>query len=230
MTTITSTEKIYRLFRKYRKICTDTRQLERDSIFIALHGEKFDGNTFAKQALEAGCSYAIVDNVKFAKGERCLLVEDCLQCLQSLANLYRRDMFIPFIGITGTNGKTTSKELINSVLSIRFRTFATKGNLNNHIGVPLTILSIPSNTEIAIIEMGASHVGEIANLCNICLPTHGLITNIGKAHLEGFGSFENIVNTKTALYRFIQKTHGKSFVNGDNALLMDKSKDLERFC
>ncbi|MDE5703725.1 MAG: UDP-N-acetylmuramoyl-tripeptide--D-alanyl-D-alanine ligase, partial [Bacteroidales bacterium] len=178
---------------------------------------------------EKGCAYAIVDEAKYAKTPQCILVEDTLTCLQDVARLYRRDLFIPFIGITGTNGKTTTKELVRSVLSMRFRTFATEGNLNNHIGVPLSILSIPANTEIAIIEMGANHPGEIAELCRLCLPTFGLITNIGTAHLAGFESFERIVETKTALYRFIERTNGKLFVNANDPLLLKQAAQAESF-
>lgn len=229
MKTLTSSLEIYKLFRKHKKVCTDTRNLVPGSLFFALKGDKFDANTLAEEAIAKGCAYAIVDNEKYAKNEHCLLVENTLTTLQEIARLYRQNLFIPFIGITGTNGKTTTKELIHSVLSRRFRTFATNGNLNNHIGVPLSILSIPFNTEIAIIEMGANHVGEIWDLCKLCLPTFGVITNIGTAHLEGFETFDRIVETKNDLYKFIDKTHGKLFVNANNPLLMKKSAKIERF-
>lgn len=229
MKAFSSAAEIYRLFRKHRKVCTDTRQIVPDSLFFALKGDKFNANTLAAEAIEKGCAYAIVDEPKYAKHAQCLLVEDVLTCLQEVARLYRRDLFIPFIGVTGTNGKTTTKELMRSVLSVRFRTFATEGNLNNHIGVPLSILSIPANTEIAIIEMGANHPGEIADLCRICMPTFGLITNIGAAHLEGFETFDRIVETKTALYRFVERTNGKLFVNANNPLLLKQSASAERF-
>ena len=211
-----SAEDIYSLYKKCRSVCTDTRQIRPGSLFFALKGENFDANTFAKEALEKGCSYAVVDNPKYADDEKIFLVEDCLQCLQKVAVLYRKDMIIPVIGVTGTNGKTTTKELLRSVLGQRYRVYATEGNLNNHIGVPLSLLSMPSDTEIAIIEMGASHPGEIAQLCRIALPTFGIITNIGEAHLEGFGNFATIAETKLALYRFLERIHGKAFVNASN--------------
>lgn len=229
MKALSSATDVYKLFRKHRKVCTDTRNIVPDSLFFALKGDKFNANTLAAEAIEKGCAYAIVDEAKYAKGPQYILVEDVLACLQETARLYRRDLFIPFIGITGTNGKTTTKELIRAVLSVRFRTFATEGNLNNHIGVPLSILSIPANTEIAIIEMGANHPGEIADLCRICMPTFGLITNIGSAHLEGFETLDRIVETKTALYRFIERTNGKLFVNANNPLLLKQSAAAERF-
>ena len=225
-----SAEDIYSLYKKCRSVCTDTRQIRPGSLFFALKGENFDANTFAKEALEKGCSYAVVDNPKYADDEKIFLVEDCLQCLQKVAVLYRKDMIIPVIGVTGTNGKTTTKELLRSVLGQRYRVYATEGNLNNHIGVPLSLLSMPSDTEIAIIEMGASHPGEIAQLCRIALPTFGIITNIGEAHLEGFGNFATIAETKLALYRFLERIHGKAFVNASDPLLMSHSTELERFC
>lgn len=225
-----SAEEVYELYKKHRTVCTDTRKIVPGSIFFALKGDNFDANTFAEEALEKGCAYAVVDNPQYAKKEGCILVDDVLKTLQKTAVLHRRQRMIPFIGITGTNGKTTTKELVKSVLSVRHKVYATEGNLNNHIGVPLTILSMPQDTEIAIIEMGANHPGEIAELCRIALPTFGLITNIGQAHLEGFGSFANIVKTKTALYDFVEKVHGKVFVNADNPILMNASCNVERFC
>lgn len=225
-----SAEDIYGLYKKCRAICTDTRKVQPGSLFFALKGENFDANTFVKEALEKGCAYAVADKPGYAEDERVFLVDDCLQCLQKVAVMYRKDMIIPVIGITGTNGKTTTKELLRSVLSQRYRVYATEGNLNNHIGVPLSLLSMPSDTEIAIIEMGASHPGEIAQLCRIALPTFGIITNIGEAHLEGFGNFAAIAETKLALYRFLERIHGKAFVNASDALLMNQSESLERFC
>lgn len=229
MKAVYKAEEIFRLFLKYRHVCTDTRNIIPQSIFFALKGENFDANTFAAQALEKGCSYAVVDNPKYA-GENCLLVENSLDTLRKIAVMYRKSLMIPVIGITGTNGKTTTKELVRSVLSVRFKTYATQGNLNNHIGVPLSLLSIPSDAETAIIEMGANHPGEIAGLCRIALPTYGIITNVGKAHLEGFGTFENILNTKTALYEFLRKVDGKAFVSRNNTLLMKASENMERYC
>ncbi len=222
-------EEIFHLYLKHRIICTDTRKIVPGSIFFALKGEHFDANTFAAEALSQGCAAAVVDNPEHAGKDR-FLVKDCLATLRGIAVMYRKSLMIPVIGITGTNGKTTTKELVRSVLSTRFRTYATQGNLNNHIGVPLTLLSIPSGTEIAIVEMGANHPGEIAGLCRIALPTYGIITNVGKAHLEGFGSFENIVKTKTALYDFLRKVNGKAFVSHRNTLLMEASMGMERYC
>lgn len=225
-----SPEEIYSLFKKHRHVCTDTRKAVEGSIFFALKGGNFDANDFALQALEKGCAYAVVDNPSLAGKPGCLLVENVLDTLQKTATLYRKQMMIPVVGITGTNGKTTTKELLRSVLGMRFRTFATEGNLNNHIGVPLSLLSMPQDTEIAIIEMGANHPGEIAALCRIALPTFGIITNIGQAHLEGFGSLSNIVKTKTALYRFVKKVNGKVFVNAADPVLMEASANMERYC
>lgn len=230
MKTAVSAEKVYRLYLQCGKVSTDTRKIEPGSIFFALKGENFDANEFAAQALENGCSYAVVDNPRFANLENCILVENCLETLQKTAVMYRKEMMIPVIGITGTNGKTTTKELLRSVLSVRYKTYATQGNLNNHIGVPLTLLGMPRDTEIAIIEMGANHPGEIAQLCRIALPIFGLITNIGEAHLEGFGSLAKIIETKTALYEFLKKVHGKAFVNAQNSILMGASENLDRYC
>ncbi len=229
MKTIYTPIEIFELFKRHRHICTDTRKITPGAIFFALKGENHDANAFAKEAIENGCACAVVDNPDYA-GEKCFLVRNCLETLQQIAVLYRKSLMIPVIGVTGTNGKTTTKELLRSVLGTRFKTYATQGNLNNHIGVPLSILAIPAHTQIAIIEMGANHPGEIAGLCQIALPTYGLITNIGKAHLEGFGSFENIVKTKTALYDFLRKVKGKAFVCADNPLLMQESRDLDRYC
>lgn len=224
-----SAEEIFRIFLKHRRICTDTRHIVPGSIFFALKGENFDANTFAADAIEKGCTCAVIDNPKYA-GKNCLLVENSLDTLRQIAVMYRKSLMIPVIGITGTNGKTTTKELVRSVLSVRFKTYATEGNLNNHIGVPLSLLSIPAEAEIAIIEMGANHPGEIAELCRIALPTYGIITNVGKAHLEGFGTFENILKTKTALYEFLRKVDGKAFVSRNNTLLMKASETIERYC
>jgi UDP-N-acetylmuramoyl-tripeptide--D-alanyl-D-alanine ligase len=215
------TDEIYALFKKHKKVSTDTRDVVKNSIFFALKGENFDGNKFAKKALENGAAYAVVDDKKIVRSDRYILVSNVLKVLQKIAVRYRMEMLIPVIGITGTNGKTTTKELITAVLSKRYRVYSTKGNLNNHIGVPLTLLAMPEDTEIAVIEMGASRPGEIAELCKISIPTYGLITNIGNAHLEGFGTFEKIISTKGALYRAVEKVKGKLFVNKDNAILRD---------
>ncbi|MFB2121103.1 UDP-N-acetylmuramoyl-tripeptide--D-alanyl-D-alanine ligase [Parapedobacter sp. 2B3] len=214
-------ESLYPYYTKHPAISTDTRNILPDSLFFALRGERFNGNRFAAQALEEGASYAVVDEPQANDDERYLYVADVLSALQELARYHRTRLQIPVIGITGTNGKTTTKELINAVLSQQFRTYATKGNLNNHIGVPLTILSITAQTEIAIIEMGANHVGEIALLCGIAQPTHGLITNVGRAHLEGFGSFEGVKKAKGELYDYLASHGGTLFLQNDNSILRE---------
>jgi UDP-N-acetylmuramoyl-tripeptide--D-alanyl-D-alanine ligase len=201
---MTMTEHLYSLFLQHPQISTDTRKIAAGSLFFALKGDKFDANTFAIQAIEAGAAYAVIDNPVYKTGERLILVDDVLTALQDLARHHRRQLTIPVIGLTGTNGKTTTKELINSVLSQQFNTQATQGNLNNHIGVPLTILTINTSHQMAVIEMGANHQREIALLCSIALPTHGLITNVGKAHLEGFGGFEGVKKGKGELYEFLR--------------------------
>lgn len=212
---------LYAYFLKHPFISTDTRNIQPQSLFFALKGEKFNGNAFANEALEKGASYAVIDEAQYQADDRFLLVPDVLTALQDLAKHHRRQLQIPVIGITGTNGKTTTKELIHAVLSQQFDTYATKGNLNNHIGVPLTILSIRQQTEMAIIEMGANHIGEIAFLCGIAQPTHGLITNVGKAHLEGFGSFEGVKQAKGELYDYLSSHHGTLFLQSDNPFLRD---------
>ena len=224
----TTVRGIYSIFKKHPYISTDSRLAQTGSLFYALKGDNFDGNLFAAKALANGAAYAIIDNPEFASGEQTLLVPDVLNCLQELASLHRDFLQIPIIGITGTNGKTTTKELLAAALSTRFITLATLGNLNNHIGVPLTLLSIGSETEIAVIEMGANHIGEIEALCRITRPTHGLITNIGKAHLEGFGSLQGVIQAKNELYNYLLENGGTAFVNADNPLLMDLSQNLNR--
>lgn len=219
---------LYKHFLKHPNVCTDTRDIQPDSIFFALKGGNFNANQFAEQALNSGCSLAVIDEEKYKKDERYLLVKDVLTTLQELANYHRKQLSIPVIGITGTNGKTTSKELLNAVLSQKYKVLATKGNLNNHIGVPLTLLNINDEHEIAIIEMGANHQGEIAMLCAIAEPDYGMITNIGKAHLEGFGGYEGVVKTKNELYQFIQQKGGKLFVNIDDQVLRELSENTTR--
>jgi len=220
-------KEIYQAFLNSTGVSTDTRQLEKDNIFFALRGENFDGNKFASSALDRGVSLAIIDNEDFySKG--CILVDDCLKTLQELARYHRARLDIPVIGLTGTNGKTTTKELIHLVLSKKYNCHATPGNLNNHIGVPLSILGIKYDTEIAIIEMGANHQGEIALLSKIAMPTHGLITNIGKAHLEGFGDFEGVIRAKTELYTYLKDHQGISLVNYDDPLLMKLSSSMNK--
>ena len=214
-------EKLYEIYKQFPSISTDTRNIKDNSIFFALKGANFNGNTFASQALESGARYVVVDEEEFVKGEQYILVEDVLKSLQELALHHRKQLKIPVVGITGTNGKTTSKELVYSVLSQQFRTYATQGNLNNHIGVPLTLLSIDSTYEVAIIEMGANHVGEIEFLANIACPTLGFITNVGKAHLEGFGSFEGVKKTKGELYDYLSEHGGILFLQADNPHLVE---------
>ena len=224
----TTVRDIYSLFKKHPYISTDSRLAQSGSLFFALKGDNFDGNLFANKALNNGANYAIIDNPEFVSGKQTLLVPDVLSCLQELASLHRDSLQIPIIGITGTNGKTTTKELLAAALSTRFNTLATRGNLNNHIGVPLTVLSIGPETEIAVVEMGANHIGEIEALCRIARPTHGLITNIGKAHLEGFGSLQGVIKAKNELYQYLFENGGTAFVNADNPLLMDLSENLTR--
>ncbi len=218
------TEKLYEKFLQAGVISTDTRQISAGSIFFALRGDKFNANEFAKEALEKGASFAVIDDAAFAIDDRCILVEDTLIALQDLARYHRNQLTIPVIGLTGSNGKTTSKELLNAVLSKKYKTFATKGNLNNHIGVPLSILSIDKSVEIAVIEMGANHVGEIALLCSISNPTHGFITNIGRAHIGTFGGFENIVRGKSELFQHLIKHNGVVFINSQNPIFTNMAK------
>ncbi|MEJ1236536.1 UDP-N-acetylmuramoyl-tripeptide--D-alanyl-D-alanine ligase [Chryseolinea sp. T2] len=218
------TEKLYSHFLRSSGISTDTRKITPGSMFFALKGDKFNANEFAQQALEKGASCVVVDEAKFASDERCLLVDDTLLALQNLARHHRGQLSIPVLGLTGSNGKTTSKELVNAVLSTRYKTYATKGNLNNHIGVPLTILAIDNSVEVAVVEMGANHLGEIALLCSIANPTHGFITNIGKAHIGTFGGFENIIRAKSELYQHLITTNGKVFINSQNEILANMAK------
>lgn len=222
-------KEIYSVYLEHSTICTDTRKIVKDSLFFALKGENFNGNTFADKALELGCSFAIVDEDIDFKSDRIIIVDDVLTCLQDLARYHRDQIKIPIIGITGTNGKTTTKELIFSVLSTKFKTFATAGNLNNHIGVPLSILSIKDEHEIAIIEMGANHPYEIAFLCTISKPNLGVITNIGKAHLEGFGNIETVTETKKALYNHLNANDGIIFYNQSNDILSKLEKTCKTF-
>jgi len=213
--------RVYDLIKKGYKPCTDSRLANEKSIFFALKGENFDGNSFAKEVLEKGAKLAVCDNPKIDNLPGIVQVPNTLDFLQNLARHHREQLTIPVIGLTGSNGKTTTKELLQAVLSKKFNTFATQGNLNNHIGVPLSILSIKEQHQIAVIEMGANHIGEIKALCSIAQPTQGLITNIGKAHLEGFGSFEGVKKAKTELYAFLAKTNGTVFVNSKNQILLE---------
>lgn len=221
-------EKLYAHFLEHSLVCTDTREIKPGAIFFALKGENFNGNRFAEQALNSGCSLAVIDEVEYKKDERYFLVVDVLVALQQLANHHRRQLNIPVIGITGSNGKTTSKELINAVLNQKYKVLATKGNLNNHIGVPLTLLSITAEHEMAIVEMGANHQGEIAMLSRIAEPDFGIITNIGKAHLEGFGGIEGVKKGKGELYDFIRQKKGKLFVHGDDEVLIELAAGADK--
>lgn len=201
------------------KVTTDSRNCPEGSMFIALKGETFNGNAFAAQALKQGCRYAVIDESEYA-GEGTILVDNCLQALQQLANYHRRQLKTPVIGITGTNGKTTTKELISTVLSRKFNTLYTEGNFNNHIGVPLTLLRLTKEHEMAVVEMGANHPGEIKTLVHIAEPDYGIITNVGKAHLQGFGSFEGVIRTKGELYDFLRAKGGATiFIQNENPYL-----------
>lgn len=219
---------LYELFLHHEKITTDSRHCPANSLFFALKGERFDGNQYAAKALEAGAAYAIIDNPKYLSGDRMILVDNVLDCLQQLAHRHRKALGIPVIGITGTNGKTTTKELLASVLATKFNVLATEGNLNNQIGVPLTLLRMNPDHEIAVVEMGASHPGDIDELVHIVAPNYGLITNVGCAHLEGFGSFEGVLHTKGELYDYLRHTNGKIFINQENKDLMGIAHGLEQ--
>lgn len=212
-------EKLYAKFLESGKVSTDTRQITAGSVFFAIKGEKFNANTFAAQALEKGASYVVLDEQEYAINDRCIVVDNVLDTLQKLARYHRDQLTIPVVGLTGSNGKTTSKELLHAVLSQKFKTSATKGNLNNHIGVPLTLLAIDRSVEMAVVEMGANHVGEIALLCSIANPTHGFITNIGRAHIGMFGGFDNIIRAKSELYQHLIETKGTVFINSKNEIL-----------
>lgn len=212
-------------FLAHGAVCTDTRKLNPGDLFFALKGPSFNGNEFADQALNNGASLAVVDDPAKVRDNRYVLVPDVLQTLQDLANYHRRSLEARIIGLTGSNGKTTTKELIQRVLSARYKTAATSGNLNNHIGVPLTLLSMDSTTEIGIVEMGANHIGEIADLCAIAEPDFGYITNFGKAHLEGFGSVEGVIRGKSELYQFLKQNDKTIFVNSNDPIQLRQLGD-----
>lgn len=218
-------ESLYKIFLDHPRISTDTRQIKEGSLFFALRGEQFDGNKFAVDALSKGAAYAVVSDSSL-KGPKFIHVADTLLALQELAKEHRRHFNIPVIAITGSNGKTTTKELLSTVLSKKFTIHATQGNLNNHIGVPLTVLQMHQQTEVLICEMGANHIGEIALLCEIANPTYGIITNIGKAHLEGFGSFEGVKKAKGELFDYLYSHHGVAFINADDPSLVSISQLL----
>ena len=221
-------QQIHDIFLRSSEVSIDTRTLKKDALFFAIKGDNFDGNKFAEQAISSGAKIAVIDNPKYAS-ENTILVKDSLQTLQELANFHRNYLKVPIIALTGSNGKTTSKELINAVLSTQFNCFATKGNLNNHLGVPLTLLSMSKETEIGIVEMGANHHGEIANLCDIAQPDYGYITNFGKAHLEGFGSVEGVVKAKSELYDHLRSNNKIAFVNYNDPKQIKQSSGLKQY-
>jgi UDP-N-acetylmuramoyl-tripeptide--D-alanyl-D-alanine ligase len=225
MLNILKIEDLYSIYTQNPKISTDSRKVEKGVMYFALKGDRFDGNAFASQAIADGASFAVIDNTNYYIDSRTILVEDVLKTLQLLANYHIKSLNIPVLAITGTNGKTTSKELIKSVLSQKYNVLSTVGNLNNHIGVPLTILSVSRNHNFVVIEMGANHIGEIAQLCEIAEPSYGLITNIGKAHLEGFGGFDGVIKAKSELYKFIVNRKGTVFYNSDNDILENLLKN-----
>ncbi|MFC0775416.1 UDP-N-acetylmuramoyl-tripeptide--D-alanyl-D-alanine ligase [Terrimonas alba] len=229
-----SIEQLYEIYKQYPSVQTDTRTLKKDDLFFALKGGNFNGNHFAKQAINDGAAYAIIDEKEFDIPGKTILVDEVLKTLQQLAKHHRQQFDtlpdgrqVPFIAITGSNGKTTTKELIHAVLSTTYKTYTTEGNLNNHIGVPLTILKIKADAEMAVIEMGANHPGEIASYCEYAMPTHGIITNVGKAHLEGFGSLEGVKKAKGELFDFLRgRPHGFAFVMWDYDYLQEMSKGI----
>ncbi len=228
---------IHQLFLKSERVVIDSRKIQKNDFFVAIKGDNFDANTFAKQALENGASYVIIDNPDYYINEKTILVKNSLETLQALAQFHRIQLALPIIALTGSNGKTTTKELINVVLSEKYKVKSTIGNLNNHIGVPLTLLSFDYKTEIGIVEMGANHQKEIEFLCDIAQPNLGYITNFGKAHLEGFGGFEGVIKGKSELYEYIrseeldeeEERQKKVFINLDDAIQLEKSEGLNRF-
>ncbi|HMG81466.1 MAG TPA: UDP-N-acetylmuramoyl-tripeptide--D-alanyl-D-alanine ligase [Ferruginibacter sp.] len=219
-------QELYSIFLQHPSVETDTRKIKKGDIFFALKGPSFNGNSFAKQALLAGASYAVVDEVIDPADEKIIKTEDVLTTLQQLAKYHRQQFNIPFIAITGSNGKTTTKELVHEVLSTTYKTYTTKGNLNNHIGIPITILSVQKDAEIAVIEMGANHQKEIEGYCDYCMPTHGIITNIGKAHLEGFGGEEGVKKGKGELFDYLRAHDGTVFIMNDYDHLKEISKGI----
>ncbi len=220
-------DQIYGKYKECLGVNTDTRKVNEGQMFFALRGANFNANEFALQAVEQGAKYAVVDQEQYAIDDRFILVEDSLKCLQALARHHRDQFNIPVIGITGSNGKTTTKELVHAVLAKKYRVYATKGNFNNHIGVPLTILAWPEDLEMAVVEMGANKVGDIDELCQIANPNFGLITNIGKAHIGGFGSFENIIRAKSELYHYLLTHEGKGFINSLNPIFTNMARRFQ---
>lgn len=221
-------EELYKLYTSHYLVDTDTRKIRKNTIFFALKGVNFNGNKFAEEALRKGAIYSVVDEAKYISNDRIILVDNVLKTLQELASFHRKQLNIPIVALTGSNGKTTTKELINAVLSKKYTTIATIGNLNNHIGVPLTLLSMTPNTEIGIVEMGANHKKEISFLCDIAEPNYGYITNFGKAHLEGFGSVEGVIEGKSELYHFLLSVNETVFVNQSDAIQLKKTESLNR--
>ncbi len=221
-----TTEALYQLFLEHPRIQTDSRKVGSGDFFFALKGERFDGNQFISDAFKKGCACAVTDDPSCAKGHGVYYVENVLRSLQDLARFHRRRLGIPVLALTGTNGKTTTKELLKKILGSYFYVGATEGNLNNHIGVPLTLLTFSEMTEIGVVEMGANHPGEILELCRIAEPTHGIITNVGRAHLEGFGSFEGVMQTKKELYDWINQHAGAIFINTSNAFLCKMAENF----
>ena len=222
-------ENIYNLWEQSTGISTDSRTCKKSNLFFALSGENFNGNKFADKAIENGAIAAVIDDVNYKKGSKYILVDNCLETLQQLSKLHRNKLNTSILAITGSNGKTTTKELISSVLSSEKSISYTKGNLNNHIGVPLSLLEIKQDTEIAIIEMGANHIGEIAFLCELASPNYGIITNIGKAHLEGFGSLQGVIKAKSELYNSIKNNGGEIILNDDDKLLKELASGIRSF-
>ncbi|MDA9311414.1 UDP-N-acetylmuramoyl-tripeptide--D-alanyl-D-alanine ligase [Polaribacter sp.] len=221
-------EELYKYYKQHFLVDTDTRSIRKNTIFFALKGPNFNGNAFAEKALDAGAIYSIVEEPKYVTKPNILLVENVLQTLQKLANYHRKQLNIPIIGLTGSNGKTTTKELLNTVLSKKYKTVATVGNLNNHIGVPLTLLSMNAETEIGIVEMGANHQKEIELLTNLCEPNFGYITNFGKAHLEGFGGIEGVIKGKSELYTYLKNEGGIAIVNPNDKIQLEKTNNIKR--
>ena len=222
-------QEIHALFLKCKSVSIDTRKIEKGSMFFAIKGENFDANIFAKEALDRGALYVIIDNNSYFIDERTILVENSLKALQELAKFHRSFLKLPIIALTGSNGKTTTKELINVVLAKKFKVKATVGNLNNHIGVPLTLLSFTAETEMGIVEMGANHKKEIEFLCEIAQPDYGYITNFGKAHLEGFGGVEGVIEGKSEMYQYLAKNDKLAFVNREDPIQMDKTQTIKRY-
>ena len=218
---------IYKKYQECSSVSTDTRKLPEGCLFVALKGPNFDANAFAKEALEKGAKWVVVSDPDLAETEGCLYVEDTQLALQQLANHHRHQLSIPVIGITGSNGKTTTKELVNAVLKQKYKCHATQGNLNNHIGVPLTLLNAPEDSEILVIEMGANRANDIGELCQIAEPTHGLITNIGKAHLEGFGGADGVLKAKSQLYQWLIEHKGTVFINSRMESLRNMGRRFE---